>query len=148
MSAIYDNFFEDTFTNTAAINITTTAEVYIALSNDAPNYQTDESGEASAGQVTTITGGDFQQCAGTFSLTKAGDASGGSITYDNTETQQFTGVTGILNYVHLGWSGNSGTNITLICAFSSGTGFGSDLTSADVDITFDTGTNKIFKITS
>ena len=145
MSAIYDNFFEDTFTNTAAIDITTTAQVYIGLSEDDPNYQTDETAES---HVTTITGGDFQQCAGTFSLTKAGDASGGSITYDNTETQQFTGVTGILNYVHLGWSGNSGTNITLICAFSSGTGFGSDLTSADVDITFDTGTNKIFKITS
>ena len=145
MSAIYDNFFEDTFTNTAAIDITTTAQVYIGLSEDDPNYQTDETAES---HVTTITGGDFQQCAGTFSLTKAGDASGGSITYDNTETQQFTGVTGILNYVHLGWSGNSDTNITLICAFSSGTGFGSTLTSADVDITFDTGTNKIFKITS
>ena len=147
MSAIYDNFFEDTFTNTAAIDITTTAEVYIGLSDDDPNYQTDETAES---HVTTITGGDFQECVGTFSLTKAGTTSIGDITYanDNSSAQSFTGVTGTLDYVHLGWSGNSGTNITLICAFSSGTGFGSTLTSADVDITFDTGTNKIFKITS
>jgi hypothetical protein len=146
MSAIYDNFFEDTFTNTAAINLTATGpvEVYIALSNDAPNYQTDENET----HVTALTGGGFQICGGTPSLTKGGDASAGSITYDNPTTQSFTGVTGTLNYVHLGWSGNSGTNVTLICAFSSGTGFGSTLTSADVDITFDTGANRIFKITS
>ena len=146
MSAIYDNFFEDTFTNTAAIDLTATTpvEVYIALSSDAPNYQTDEIKT----DVTALTGGAFQVCTGTFTLTKAGDGSGGSIAYDNTTTQQFTGVTGTLDYVHLGWSGDTGTNITLICAFDSGTGFGSTLTSADVDITFDTGANKIFKITS
>jgi hypothetical protein len=147
MSAIYDNFFEDTFTNTAAIDITTTAQVYIALSDDQPNYQLDSAGET---HVSPLVGGGFQACVGTFTLTKAGGTGGGDITYanNNSSPQQFTGVTGTLSYVHLGWTGNTGTNITLICAFSSGTGFGSTLSSADVDITFDTGTNKIFKITS
>lgn len=144
MSAIYDILFENSLTNAEAIVLTTTAQIFIALSDDPPNYGSD----TAKGDVAALSGGAFQACTGTFSLTGGGDGTGGAVTYDNTATQQFTGVTGDLDFVHLGWSGNSGTDITLICAFSSGTGFGSTLTSADVDITFDTGTNKIFKITS
>jgi hypothetical protein len=145
MSAIYDILFENSLTNTEAINLTATGpvQVYIALSNDPPDYGLD----TAKSDVSPITNGDFQICTGTFSLTGSGSTDG-IVTYDNATTQQFLNVSGTLSYVHLGWSGNSGTDITLICAFSSGTGFGSTLSSADVDITFDTGTNKIFKITS
>ncbi len=162
-SFVYDVLWTNTLGNTGvAYDLdASTGAIYMDLLDIGTTGPYTPAADTDTTRANIGTGGDEvffgkstpETCSGTFTLTAGGSGTNGIVVYNNTTSPvaTFTGLDGDLDAISLYWAAAGptvDTDYKLICYFDSGTGIGSTLVSADVDVTFDTGTNKIFRIVS